>query len=129
MLKQLLLYTFLLGFSFQVFAEGVLPITQASNPPFALVERSDAYTDHFLSQPYPNPAKGYTHVEVRLNSPLSGAKIRVVNLIGASVYEVSLRNQQDRIRITTESLKSGVYFIYLLSDQQIIHTQKLIVAK
>lgn len=129
MLKQLLTYTFLLGFSLQMLASSIpLPAEGSVLPPH-LVELSNANSDHFLSQPYPNPAKEYTHVEVRLASQLAGAKIKVVNLIGATVYETPLHHQQDRLRITTESLDSGVYFIYLLSDQQIIHTQKLIVAK
>lgn len=71
---------------------------------------------------YPNPNNGVFTVEI---TQLSGSKfIEVVNVLGQLVYSQAAVNKSTSINISNQV--SGVYFVKMVSDGQLMATQKII---
>ncbi len=66
---------------------------------------------------YPNPANGYLNIETAL--PLKNAEIIVFNSLGQEEAVMHNINGQ-KIRIDTENLTNGIYFLYIKSNEEII---------
>lgn len=81
-----------------------------------------------LSNPYPNPARSYTQIDYELPEKLEGIEIKVLSLIGNEVVTKELTDLKGTIRIDTDQLNSGVYFIYLKNSEKFITSRKLIVS-
>ncbi|MBK7887675.1 MAG: T9SS type A sorting domain-containing protein [Bacteroidetes bacterium] len=70
---------------------------------------------------YPNPAS--YQITVETPAELVNARLNIYNQIGEVVYTDVLNGK--KVTLSTEYLKSGIYFVYI-SDGQHIYTQKLI---
>ena len=71
---------------------------------------------------YPNPATNYFSVESNITSI---DKLKIVNINGQMVKEIKANNYND-IQVNISDLKSGLYFIKIITDNYSI-TKKLIV--
>ncbi|MBK9320593.1 MAG: T9SS type A sorting domain-containing protein [Bacteroidetes bacterium] len=70
---------------------------------------------------YPNPAS--YQITVETPAELVNARLNIYNQLGEVVYTDVLNGK--KVTLSTEYLKSGIYFVYI-SDGQHIYTQKLI---
>jgi predicted outer membrane repeat protein len=69
---------------------------------------------------YPNPSKD--HINIRSVKELNSVKI--INLAGEIVLDQMVSNGSEQIDIT--SLESGIYFVNLLTDQNMVAVKKII---
>ena len=68
-----------------------------------------------LKAPYPNPAVNVAHLEYELPSMQFRGELQVYSLIGQLVKTVHLDMPMGETQIQTHDLKSGIYFVYLVS--------------
>jgi hypothetical protein len=74
---------------------------------------------------YPNPARDLIHIDVYGNINTE-ANIRLVNILGQTVYSIKTRKQN--IVIATEQIANGIYtLIYNTGDSKKI--EKVVIAK
>ena len=77
-------------------------------------------------QVYPNPSEGKFFVELSTNEPLS---LKVVNLLGESVYELNNLQGQNIIReVDLTSAGAGSYYI-IIKGEEIYYTEKIFIRK
>ena len=82
-----------------------------------------------VSAPYPNPADRVAYLDYTLPEGISQSYLRVVNLIGREVKRVALEKTFGTATLLTDQLPSGVYFVYLIGDNEELGTRKLVVSK
>lgn len=80
-----------------------------------------------LSNVYPNPADLYTNLDYSINSDFNAASISFYNLLGKSVFEISLNKSSEKLRVNTSNWESGIYMYQLVIDGKKISTKKLLV--
>lgn len=82
-------------------------------------------TDHILPEItlYPNPAENEVYVETNGNSV---EKVDLYNLQGALMISSTFENN-DVIKLTTQALAAGVYFIHIYTAEGPVITKKLVV--
>jgi len=79
---------------------------------------------------YPNPANEYVTVGYTVaESDNTDLSITITDILGKQVYEEKLSYLQDEIVITTQQLPQGQYFCTLRNGNDIIETDKFILAK
>lgn len=98
----------------------------SSNLESSILDGIDKST--ILSNPYPNPARSYTQIDYELPGELEGIEIKVLSLIGNEVVSKEVSDLKGTIRIDTDQLNSGVYFIYLKNAEKFITSRKLVVS-
>src|SRR5665213_872347 len=82
-----------------------------------------------LSNPAPNPASSFFNVNYNLGTANpSSSKIIIYNMLGATVMEMGVNEQQGVLRMDVSSMENGIYFFSLISDGKEIATHRLIVA-
>lgn len=77
---------------------------------------------------YPNPANDY--VNVNIISPVStNAIINISNILGQQVYSesINVKAGNNIVQINVNNLPTGMYMFSLLSDGNVLKTQKLII--
>jgi hypothetical protein len=73
----------------------------------------------------PNPFSDYTYVTINKNISAYNNKLYLINLSGQIIKEIDLNNNS--ILLSREDLKSGLYFIKLITNKRnIIHTKLII---
>ena len=82
-----------------------------------------------FSAPYPNPADRVAYLDFTLPENITNSYLRVVNLIGREVQRVDLERKFGTATILTDKLPSGVYFVYLIGDNEELGTRKMVVSK
>lgn len=92
-------------------------------PVQSLTINEDKKTDNLLI--YPNPADNYIIIE--LSDELLNGSIVLYNHLGVVEYRGEINSHS--IRIETDRLNNGIHFIKIVSDNQIIKLQKIIVNK
>lgn len=75
---------------------------------------------------YPNPFSSQTLLETR--SPLKNATLLVDNCFGYTVKEIRNLNGS-KIMVARENLASGLYFIRLIQDNEVLLTAKIVIAE
>lgn len=75
-------------------------------------------------QVFPNPFS--SEAVIRLESPLKGATLTIINSYGQIVKEIENLNG-DIVNLTREYLPSGLYFLSLTEDNRILFNGKIIV--
>jgi hypothetical protein len=80
-----------------------------------------------LSDPQPNPARGYTWIEYTVPPISSNSQIVIRNLLGKQVYTENLSYGDNRIRINTQQLNNGIYIYSLIVDNQVVESKRLVV--
>lgn len=75
---------------------------------------------------YPNPANNMLSIDCRIPD---GAKATLVlkNILGATVRELLLTSETDKVRMEVADLPEGIYFYVLSADGKNISTRKLMI--
>jgi hypothetical protein len=80
-----------------------------------------------FSAAYPNPAVSKVNVDYSVPVTVSNASLRITNMLGAQVKEISLGEAKGTAHINVSELINGIYFYSLVADDQLILTRKFIV--
>ena len=80
-----------------------------------------------ISTAYPNPASGFTNFDYQLSDKAKDARITLSDVFGSVIQEHKLSAQENKLKVNTSLLSSGVYFYTLSLDGKMIITKKLIV--
>jgi len=96
--------------------------------------RIEQYTEEIINEHklliYPNPANEYVTVGYTITeSDNTDLSITITDILGKQVYEEKLSYLQDEIVIITQQLPQGQYFCTLKNGNNIIKTDKFILAK
>ncbi|MDX2248188.1 MAG: T9SS type A sorting domain-containing protein [Bacteroidia bacterium] len=78
---------------------------------------------------YPNPASAEVFVPYELPLGVKNAQIVLYNLIGQKVKTQKLNGFSGISNLKTESLKSGIYFLYLNVDGRDITSRKIVISR
>lgn len=76
---------------------------------------------------YPNPAREYTNIVYEIPNGEKLATIVIYNTIGQTVKEFKVDSRFDKIRLSTDDLKSGTYFYNLRTENYVSKGKKMIV--
>lgn len=76
---------------------------------------------------YPVPADEFINIELK-SLHTDAAKVRLVNLAGVVVKQLSATYGQDEIRLSTAGLKNGIYLLSIVGDAAVINTRKIIIS-
>jgi hypothetical protein len=91
--------------------------------PNTIVELS---TNWFINV-YPNPTKGEFTVDYNFNG-YSNVTFLVSNILGEIVHQDLITNKTGKIKVDTENMNPGIYFLQLMSENK-RQTVKLIIAR
>ena len=78
---------------------------------------------------YPNPANEHAYVDYKILNDRIKARILIHNILGTLISEYNLPIIENKIKIRTEELSSGIYFYTLSVDDEGVLTRKLVVDK
>lgn len=81
-----------------------------------------------LGSPYPNPASGSVSVNYELPPSARDMEISLFNLIGQKVKQTRLTSTFGTAKMDVQSLKSGIYFMYLKVDGRDITSRKVVIS-
>ncbi|RLD51337.1 MAG: hypothetical protein DRI94_06350 [Bacteroidetes bacterium] len=77
---------------------------------------------------YPETAKDYFFVNCNLKElKMKYAKIQILDAKGSVIQEIKLNKAENHIKISTASLKSGMYSVCLKSNGNVIETKTIVV--
>lgn len=77
---------------------------------------------------YPNPADQQATLTFNGNEFESGnMTIEVTDMLGKKQSEIQVAAAQKQVQLNTEALKSGIYFVSIRKDGQMIRSSKLVV--
>ncbi|MBL3656334.1 T9SS type A sorting domain-containing protein [Fulvivirga sediminis] len=82
-----------------------------------------------ITDVYPNPVEDFAIIEYNVLNININAKILIHNVLGSVISEYKLSSLENKIKIKTNDLNSGVYFYTLYVDNDGVMTHKLIVKK
>ena len=74
---------------------------------------------------YPNPSKGIVNIDFLNVSQNFNYKLQITNTLGQEVYQTELYNQRSTINVQT--LKSGIYFLNIKQNDNVLSAKKIIV--
>ena len=74
---------------------------------------------------YPNPTKDF--ISIRLNKIMPNSKLIIVNNIGEMIQQIQLVNSITTI--STNGLASGLYFIQILENSELINSLPFVISK
>jgi thiol-disulfide isomerase/thioredoxin len=77
---------------------------------------------------YPNPANSECKIDFLLSENSTG-KIEIINSLGQKIIEAEIQSNSKNLDISLNSLTSGMYFVKLLSGNQLLDIKKLNVLK
>jgi hypothetical protein len=83
---------------------------------------------NFEMSMYPNPSDQAATISFSGNASEAGILlVEVTDMLGKKQKEMQVAAAEKQVRINTEALKAGIYFVSIRKDGQIIRTSKLIV--
>jgi hypothetical protein len=80
-----------------------------------------------IRTPFPNPANAYTKIFYSVNSG-KDARIIICNMLGSTIKEIKLNDNQNTLTVSTGDLQQGIYFYSLVVDGKSVSSKKLIVS-
>lgn len=80
-----------------------------------------------LTNAYPNPANSTSNISYTLTNTNSGI-IRVSNILGETVKEISITGSKGLTSLNVADLNSGIYFYSLITNDKVLATKKIIVS-
>jgi hypothetical protein len=91
-------------------------------------EKESIYTSRHINlhEVYPNPAEDFAFVNYKILNDQIKAKIILYNILGNQIEEYALPPLENKVKIRTEALNSGVYFYTLYLDDEGVVTRKLV---
>jgi hypothetical protein len=78
---------------------------------------------------YPNPVTDFAFIDYRILNDQINAKITLHNILGNVLGEYELPTLENKIKVRTETLSSGIYFYTLYVDNEAVMTRKIVVKK
>lgn len=72
---------------------------------------------------YPNPNKGSFNVQLKNNEAIK--EVKIYDLRGSNVYTEFI--QSNEIQIQTNNLNAGLYFVYVVTENQKVYHTKIII--
>jgi hypothetical protein len=84
---------------------------------------------NFISKPFPNPASTSTSFYVNYTRDSKNPRIKLFNMLGAEVKDVTVSENKSAIKINVSDLKSGIYFYSLYVNGKSVTTGKMMVAR
>jgi hypothetical protein len=78
---------------------------------------------------FPNPASTLLHVILNMDPASQQTSFKIVNLLGEIVSETKVVTEQSKAIDIPIDLESGLYVVYLISDENILLMQKIQVIK
>jgi len=90
------------------------------------IDKIDKYGTALIT--YPNPFSDRATILYKFDKPGFGtAELVITNVVGEQVSKIYLNDNQSRIQLSKDNLRSGIYFYSLVVDGETIKTSKLIV--
>lgn len=86
-------------------------------------------SDIKINEVYPNPANEFAVFDYNLLNEDTEAKIIMHNVLGSIVGEYELTYLETKLKVMTESMKTGVYFYTLYLDNDAAITRKLAIRR
>ena len=80
------------------------------------------------SKLYPNPNNGEFTLAYDLKQT-SEATVNITDITGKLVYTTQISNESNLIKINTQGLQSGLYFIQLHANGKLVWTDKVMINK
>lgn len=77
---------------------------------------------------YPNPAKSRAVISYSLTNT-NNAKVYLTNMLGSRVFETELYVNQTQKEISVAEYPSGVYFLSVVSDDNVLKTERLVISQ
>jgi hypothetical protein len=90
--------------------------------------KSVSVADGVQAKLYPNPNNGSFTLAYDLKK-YNAADVLVYDVTGKVVYKTNLDNLENLKQINTSNLQSGIYFIQLIHDKNLLWTDKLVIQK
>jgi len=82
-----------------------------------------------ISNAYPNPASGNVNFDYKLPAYTNNARIRVINLLGTVIDELTLEKTEGKASLNVSNLKNGIYFYSLMINNSATITRKFVVKR
>lgn len=82
-----------------------------------------------LGNIYPNPAITYAEIPYEVLEDFKVGHATVMNMVGLSLLEYNLSAVNNKLRINTTSLESGIYLVQFVVDGKKLATKKLLVER
>ena len=90
-------------------------------------------SNHFLLEHFsiaPNPAKDFIKVSLHTSPIIEDIQIQILNLNGQEIASTNFRNQKDIQQIFDLShVQAGVYYLCILSNDEIIKADRFLIAR
>ena len=80
-----------------------------------------------VSNIYPNPASEYAELDYSISGDIRDAKVIFYNVLGSQMQEYSLSRNENKVRINTREMSTGLYFYQLALDGKKVATKKMLV--
>lgn len=80
-----------------------------------------------VSNIYPNPASEYAELDYAISGDIKDAKLIFYNVLGSQMQEYSLARNENKLRINTREMSTGLYFYQLALDGKKVATKKMLV--
>ena len=101
---------------------------------FAVEEKKpekNIYSSRFITvqDVYPNPVTDFAYIDYRILNDQINAKITLHNILGNVLGEYELPSLENKVKVRTETLSSGIYFYTLYIDNEAVMTRKIVVKK
>ena len=80
-----------------------------------------------VSNIYPNPASKYAELDYSISGDIRDAKVIFYNVLGSQMQEYSLSRNENKVRINTREMSTGLYFYQLALDDKKVATKKMLV--
>jgi hypothetical protein len=82
-----------------------------------------------VNEIYPNPVQDAGYVDYQIHQDGVKAQVYLINVLGNIVSEYNLSPYERRLKLKTEDLSPGIYFLTFYVDQENVLSRKLIVRK
>ena len=82
-----------------------------------------------LTDVYPNPASDYLYINYNILDLNADVRVGIHNVLGSVVKEYPLEPMEDKAKISTIELNSGVYFYSLTINNETVLIKKFVVRK
>jgi hypothetical protein len=91
-------------------------------------ETKSVSIENVTAKLYPNPNNGEFMFAYDLKQTTE-ATIHITDITGKIVYTAQITNESNLIKINTDDLRSGLYFIQLQSKDALLWTNKVMISK
>jgi hypothetical protein len=86
-------------------------------------------TSDVIMNAYPNPASGNINFDYKLPASVARASIKVTNLLGTIIDNITLEKTEGKISLNVNNLKNGIYFYSLMINNSATITRKFVVKR